>query len=51
LTVSCENGNETSGTIKCWEARVAAQLAASKEGLSSMNDYDDDDDSVNITSA
>jgi hypothetical protein len=31
---SCEQGNEPSGSIKCWE--VAAQLAASQEGLSSV---------------
>jgi hypothetical protein len=30
---SCEHGNELSGSIKFW---VAAQLAASQEGLSSM---------------
>jgi hypothetical protein len=28
---SCEDGNEPSGSIKCWEV-----LAASQEGLSSM---------------
>jgi hypothetical protein len=34
---SCEHGNETSGFIKRWEVvRVAAQLAASQKGLSSM---------------
>jgi hypothetical protein len=32
---SCEHGNEPSGSIKCWE-KVAAQLVASKKGLSSM---------------
>jgi hypothetical protein len=32
----CENGNEPSGSIKCWEVLVAEQLAASQEGLSSM---------------
>jgi hypothetical protein len=33
----CEHGNETSGSVKCWEILwVAAELAASQEGLSSM---------------
>jgi hypothetical protein len=31
---SCEDGNEPSGSMKCWE--VAAQLTASQEGLSSV---------------
>jgi hypothetical protein len=31
----CELGNEPLGFIKCWEM-VAAQLAASQEGLRSM---------------
>jgi hypothetical protein len=32
-------GNELSGSIKCWEVvGVAAQLAASQEGLSSMSE-------------
>jgi hypothetical protein len=36
---SSEHGNEPSGSIKCWEALViAAQLAASQEGLSSMSE-------------
>jgi hypothetical protein len=36
---SCECGNEPSGSIKRWEVlRVAAQLAASQEGLSSMSE-------------
>jgi hypothetical protein len=30
-----EHGDEPSGFIKCWE--VAAQLAASQEGLSSVS--------------
>jgi hypothetical protein len=34
---SCELGNEPSGSIKCWDVRVAAQLAASQEGLSSVS--------------
>jgi hypothetical protein len=34
---SCEYGNESLGSIKCWE--VAAQLAASQDGLSSVNKY------------
>jgi hypothetical protein len=33
---SCEHCNEPSGSIKCWEVLVAAQLAAFQEGLSSM---------------
>jgi hypothetical protein len=33
----CEHGNEPSGFIKCWEIlEQPAQLAASQEGLSSM---------------
>jgi hypothetical protein len=36
---SCERGDEPTGSIKCWESsRVAAQLAASQEGLSSMSE-------------
>jgi hypothetical protein len=36
---SCEHGNEPPGSIKCWEVLgVAAQLAASQEGLSSMSE-------------
>jgi hypothetical protein len=36
---SCEHGNEPSGFIKCWEVlELAAQLAASQEGLSSMSE-------------
>jgi hypothetical protein len=36
---SCERSNELSGSIKHWEVvRVAAQLAASQEQLSSMSD-------------
>jgi hypothetical protein len=31
---SCEDGDEPSGSVKCWEA--AAQVAASQVGLSSM---------------
>jgi hypothetical protein len=31
---SCEHGNETSGSVKCWV--VVLQLAASQERLSSM---------------
>jgi hypothetical protein len=34
---SCEHGDEPSGTLKCWE--VAAQLAASQAGLSSVSKY------------
>jgi hypothetical protein len=34
---SCEYGSEPSGSIKCWEIlEQLAQLAASQEGLSSM---------------
>jgi hypothetical protein len=34
---SCEQDNEPSGSIKCWENfGVATQLAASREGPSSM---------------
>jgi hypothetical protein len=33
---SCECANETSGSIKCNEILVAERLAASQEGLSSM---------------
>jgi hypothetical protein len=34
---SCENGNEPSGSTKFWEIfEVAKQLAASQEGLTSM---------------
>jgi hypothetical protein len=34
---SCEHGNELSGSIKYWgNFLVAAQLAASQEGLSFM---------------
>jgi hypothetical protein len=32
---SCELGNEPSGSIKCWDYRVAAQLVASRAVLSS----------------
>jgi hypothetical protein len=33
---SCEQDNEPSGSIKCWEtSRVAAELAASRERLGS----------------
>jgi hypothetical protein len=33
---ACDHGNEPSSSIKCWEnSRVAAQLAASKEGFGS----------------
>jgi hypothetical protein len=32
---SCEHANEPSGSIKCWEV---AQLAASQEGFSSVNE-------------
>jgi hypothetical protein len=35
---SCEHGNETSGSIKCWEVLEVAQLAPSQEGLSSMSE-------------
>jgi hypothetical protein len=36
---SCEHGNEPSGSINCREVHgVAAQLAASQEGLSSMSE-------------
>jgi hypothetical protein len=28
---SCEHGNEPSGSLKCWEIRVAERLAASQE--------------------
>jgi hypothetical protein len=35
LDGSYENGNEPSGSLKCWEV---AQLAASQEGLSSISD-------------
>jgi hypothetical protein len=32
---SCEDGDEPSDSVKCWEVlEVAAQLAASQEGLS-----------------
>jgi hypothetical protein len=35
---SREHGNEHSGSIKCWEVLdVAAHMAASQEGLSSMS--------------
>jgi hypothetical protein len=34
---SCEHGIEPSGSIKCWEVPVAAQLAAPQEGLSSVS--------------
>jgi hypothetical protein len=44
---SCENGNEPSGSIKCWEG-VAARLAASQEGLSSVIKYVSWDSSVSI---
>jgi hypothetical protein len=33
---SCEHSNEPSGSINCWDVLVAAQLAFSQEGLSSM---------------
>jgi hypothetical protein len=33
---SGEHDNEPSGSLKCWEVLVAAQQAASQEGLSSM---------------
>jgi hypothetical protein len=33
---SREHGTEPSGSIKCLEVLVAAQLATSQEGLSSM---------------
>jgi hypothetical protein len=37
VEASYEHGNEPSGSIKCWEIiLVAAQLAASQEGLGSM---------------
>jgi hypothetical protein len=37
---SCEHGNEPSGSIKYMEvSSVAAELAASQEGLSSMNEH------------
>jgi hypothetical protein len=32
---SCELGNEPSGSIKCWERRMAAQLVASRVVLGS----------------
>jgi hypothetical protein len=32
---SCEHGNETSGSIKCWE--MAERLAASQERPSSVD--------------
>jgi hypothetical protein len=36
---SCEHGNEPSVSIKCWgSSEVAAQLAASQEGLSFMGE-------------
>jgi hypothetical protein len=34
---SCTHGNKYSGSIKCWEVSVAAQLAAAQEGLSSVS--------------
>jgi hypothetical protein len=35
---SCEHGGEPSGSLKCWlSSSVAAQLAASQEGLSSVS--------------
>jgi hypothetical protein len=40
---SCEHGNEPLGSIKCWEVlRVAAQFAASREGLSSVSERGND---------
>jgi hypothetical protein len=33
---SCECGNETSGSIKCWNYRVATQLQDSRLLLSSI---------------
>jgi hypothetical protein len=36
---SCEHGNEPSGSIKAGVSWVAAQLAASQEGLSSMSEW------------
>jgi hypothetical protein len=34
---SCEHGNESSGSKKCWEVlELAEQLSASQEGLGSM---------------
>jgi hypothetical protein len=33
---SCEHCNEALGSIKCGSSSVAAQLAASQDGLSSM---------------
>jgi hypothetical protein len=39
MECSCEGGNEPSGSIKCWEVlELAAQLAVSQEGLSSMSE-------------
>jgi hypothetical protein len=32
---SCKLGNELSGSIKCWELRVTAQVVASRVVLSS----------------
>jgi hypothetical protein len=37
VEASCEGGNKPSGSIKRWEVLVAAQLAASQEGLSSSS--------------
>jgi hypothetical protein len=37
---SCEHGDEPLGSLKYWE--VAAQLAASEEGLSSVSKYNTD---------
>jgi hypothetical protein len=33
----CEYGNVLSSSVKCLDSRVAAQLAASQEGLSSVS--------------
>jgi hypothetical protein len=33
---SGEHGNDLSGFVECWEILVAAQIAASQEGRSSM---------------
>jgi hypothetical protein len=33
---SCENGNEPSDSIKCWESLEAERLAASQKGLNTM---------------
>jgi hypothetical protein len=33
---SCEDGNEPSGSIECWEILQGQRLAASQEGLGSV---------------